>query len=94
MAGFYVTLPLEVAWDSWTAFTYQPYERTSFYASNQASDPKHRDRIWEFGTELEKFVAENVSVLGRYRYTDSDSNTSVYDYSRHVVGAYVRVRFR
>jgi tetratricopeptide (TPR) repeat protein len=93
LAGFDVSLPFEIGWDGWGAFTYQPYEHTSVYADSQ-SDARRRDRIWEAGTELEKFVTENVSVLARYRFTDSGSNTDVYDYDRHVVGGYVRIRFR
>ena len=99
LGGFDVTLPGEIGLDSWVAFTYQPFEKRSVY-SNLADpalapiEPKHRDRIWDFGAELEKFVTTNVSVLARYRYTDSGSNTDVYDYHRHVVGGYVRVRFR
>lgn len=107
LLGYELTLPFDVGWDTWAAFTYQPYRRTSVYADNPTgalppefpdpgppSDGKRRDRIWEFGTELEKFVTEDVSVLARYRYTDTGSNTDVYDYHRHVVGAYVRIRFR
>jgi tetratricopeptide (TPR) repeat protein len=94
LVGFDVILPFEVAWDAWGAFTYQPYKRTSVYAEFPLTDAKHRDRLWEFGTELEKFVAENVSVLARYRFADTGANTDAYDYDRHVVGGYVRIRFR
>jgi hypothetical protein len=96
LLGFDVTLPLEVAWDGWVAFTYQPYEHESIYVDDPppSHPPNHRDRIWEFGSEFEKFVSEDVSVLARYRFTDTGSNTDVYDYDRHVVGAYVRIRFR
>lgn len=94
LLGFDGILPGEVAWNSWGAFTYQPYRRTSLYAQNPQTDPKQRDRVWEFGTELEKFLSEDVSVLARYRFIDTGSNTKVYDYHRHVVGGYVRVRFR
>jgi hypothetical protein len=94
LAGFDLTLPFEVMWDSWGAFTYQPYRHTSVYAKAGQAGPTHRDRVWEFGTEFEKFVTEDVSVLARYRFIDTGSNTDVYDYDRHVVGAYVRIRFR
>lgn len=94
LVGFDTMLPGEVAWDAWGAFTYQPYRRTSLYAQNPQTDPKQRDRVWEFGTELEKFLSQDVSVLARYRFIDTGSNTKVYDYDRHVVGGYVRVRFR
>ena len=93
-SGFEITLPCEIAWDTWAAFTYQPYEETSVYADGPATDAKHRDRIWEFGSELEKFVSDDVSVVARYYFTDSGSNTDAYDYDRHIVGAYVRIRFR
>jgi len=87
-----VLLPLEIGWDGWTAFTYQPFEHSSAYVS--PSHARRRDRIWEAGTEFEKYVSEDVSLIARYRFTDSGSNTNVYDYHRHVVGAYVHIRFR
>ena len=94
LVGFDITLPFAVIWDNYFAFTYQPYERASVYADPTPGHvPKHRDQIYEFGTELEKIVWRNVSVLARYRYTDVDSNVDVYDYERHVVGGYVRIRF-
>jgi len=42
---------------------------------------------------LERALTDWMSVLARYEYTDTGSNTDVYDFRRHIVGAYVRVGF-
>ncbi len=99
LAGFDVILPGEIVWDSWLSFTYRSYDETSVYddqpdpgSPNQG--PRHRDRLWETATSFEKFLTDDISVLARYYFADSGSNVPAYDYHRHVVGAYVRVRFR
>jgi len=46
-----------------------------------------------FSAELAKAISENLSVSTRWSYLDNDSNRRVYDYDRHIVGAYVNVRF-
>ena len=89
-AGWEVTLPFEVGWDSQVAFTYRDFDHTSVYQTSG----EHLDRQWDVGTELEKFITENVSLIARYSFTDSGSNTPEYDYDRHIVGGYVHVRFR
>ena len=99
LAGFDVTLPGDIGWDSWVTFTYRSYDKTSVYddqpdPSSPNLGPRHRDRLWELATSLEKFVTDNVSVLARYYFADSGSNVDVYDYDRHVFGAYLRFRFR
>ena len=38
-------------------------------------------------------VNDWLSVSTRYFYLNNDSNAAVYDYDRHVVGAYVTVSF-
>ena len=89
-AGFDITLPLEIEWGGFVAFTYRPFDEVSVFQTSGV----HRDRQWETGTELEKYLSENVSVLARYSFADSGSNTGEYDYDRHIVGAYVRIHFR
>lgn len=46
-----------------------------------------------FSAELAKAISKNLSVSTRWSYLDNDSNRRVYDYDRHIVGAYVNVRF-
>ena len=43
--------------------------------------------------ELEWFFARRWSLLGRYTWTDNDSNVGVFDYDRWGVGIYVTYRF-
>lgn len=46
-----------------------------------------------FSAELAKAISEQVSLSTRWSYLDNESNRRVYDYTRHIVGAYVNVRF-
>ena len=42
---------------------------------------------------LSRPIFEHTTLTVRYRYQDNHSNTDVFDYDRHVVGAYVTVAF-
>ncbi len=92
-AGFDLDLGWDVELQAHAAFTYQPYENQSAFLTLAESNIVRRDRIWQTGVGLERPITDRVSVLGSYRYTDTGSNTNVYDYERHVVGVYLRVRF-
>lgn len=43
--------------------------------------------------DLAKDLTPNLSISTRWSYLDNESNRIVYDYNRHIVGAYVNVRF-
>lgn len=94
-AGLSTTVVFDIALDAHVSFAYQPYENVSaFVPSGAASTPKREDYAWRTGLSLERPLGRGFSVLGRYDYTNVDSNTHVYDYDRHVVGAYVRFRLQ
>jgi hypothetical protein len=57
------------------------------------SDSDRRENAVSATAELEKDLTEYISVSTRYSYYDIDSNTKVYTYRRHIVGAYVNFRF-
>jgi len=42
---------------------------------------------------VERAFGEHWSVLARYSYTRADSNVAVFNYSRNIVGAYVKYDF-
>ncbi len=48
---------------------------------------------WRAAAELEWFLADRWSLMGRYTWSDNDSNVGVFDYSRWGFGMYVTYRF-
>lgn len=96
-------LPYQVALDAGGSFDYKPYRNASSFpdpAAASASAPgapyvlstrSRRDRIWEANARVARPVTDAVSVAARWRYTDHDSNTDVFDFDRHVLGVYVTV---
>lgn len=92
-AGFDVPVVLGVDLDAWASFTYRPYDDVSAFLGDDEGAARHRDREWRTGVSLERALTDWMSVLARYEYTDTGSNTDVYDFRRHIVGAYVRVGF-
>lgn len=49
--------------------------------------------LWRASAELEWFFADRWSLMGRYAWSDVDSNVGVFDYSRWMIGLYVTYRF-
>jgi len=104
---FLVGLKALLVWDLHlnTSFTYgyRPYLNGSSYPSpnpplvnNQvyALSPFPRtDNIYLFGVDVEKPITDHVSVSARYIYNLNNSNVAVFDYSRNIVGGYVKYRF-
>jgi tetratricopeptide (TPR) repeat protein len=67
------------------------------YLSQLAADGvaharRRRDVLLESGIGLTRPIFEHVDLELRWRFQDRVSNTQVYDYDRHVVGALIRVR--
>jgi tetratricopeptide (TPR) repeat protein len=52
-----------------------------------------REHQIDIVADLEKKLTSNLSISTRWSYTNNESNRRVYDYSRHIVGAYVNLRF-
>lgn len=98
--GFGVELPFDVSLEGDFA-----YERYDFRNPSTFPDSETPDRIYVLSsadreedaffveTELEKDLTDEVSVSARYTYYDNSSNRKVYDYRRHIAGAYVNFRF-
>jgi Flp pilus assembly protein TadD len=82
------SLPVQLALDLRFDYVYQQYKNPSVFSP---SGSKRRDKVFIVRTELERPIRENVKVSARYRYENDDSNVNVYNYDRHVVGAYLTV---
>ncbi|MCA9506471.1 MAG: tetratricopeptide repeat protein [Spirochaetaceae bacterium] len=71
--------------------TFPDRETVSFqYGLSDADRKEHEVR---FDAELAKAITTNLSVSVRYSYLENESNRRVFDYTRHLGGAYVNFRF-
>ena len=83
-------LPWRFAIDLSGGFDYEPYDHVSSFAPpNQHTD--RIDKIWTAQAELERPLTDWLIASARYRYIDNESNTSPFDYDRHIVGGYLTV---
>lgn len=99
-AGFNVELPFDMSFDGDFAYEHYDFANPSTFpdavVANEIYVLRPQDRVEDaffVEAELEKDLTDQVSVSGRYTYYDNASNRRVYDYRRHVAGAYVNVRF-
>jgi tetratricopeptide (TPR) repeat protein len=94
LGGRYL-LPLDFAFDVYGGYTGEWYDHASTFPDpNTGFFPPARDRqdnIWRVQLELEKRITQRLSITARYRYTNDDSNTTVYAYDRNIVGGYFTV---
>lgn len=102
---FLVGLKALLLWDLHlnTSFTYgyRPYLNGSSYPTPPTIDNQvyalspfpRTDNIYLFGVDVEKPITDHVSVSARYIYNLNNSNVAVFDYSRNIVGGYVKYKF-
>jgi tetratricopeptide (TPR) repeat protein len=95
-----VELPLDFSVSTRASLEYRDFANPSTYPDSEVVDQEYTlsnaDREeYEviFEAEIEKDLNENFSVSARWIYVDNESNRRVYDYTRHIVGAYVNFRF-
>lgn len=80
-------LPWEVVFDLRFTYMHQRYENVSLYSP--VGDPtKRRDDVFFVAASLERPIWDRLKLQLRYRYENDLSNVAVYDYDRHVAGAY------
>jgi len=86
------TLPWELQLGADVTYAYRPYERASTFTDPDVTGPyslddddKHEHQ-WTVAASLAREITENLSLAFSWRYDDNDSNTSVFEYDRHVVG--------
>lgn len=82
------------------AYAYRPYRRASsvpepfaLYLNREypTRSYRRRDQVARVEIGLERRIAERVRIGVLYSYLDSDSNYSLFDYDRQIVGSYVTV---
>ena len=101
LVGAKVRLFWNILLDSELGFSYRPYTYPSSYPVPPSTNgfvfdlnPNPReDKITTLYGVLEKPIDDHWSVLTSYTYWRSDSNVVVFDYTRHIVGAYAKYTF-
>lgn len=99
-ASLELELPLDLALATRASYELRDFANPSTFPDFQPegdqyalSSQDRREHQVDFVAELEKRVTPMLSVSTRWWYTDNESNRRVYDFTRHVVGAYVNLRF-
>jgi tetratricopeptide (TPR) repeat protein len=93
LGGRYL-LPLDFAFDAYGGYTGEWYDHASTFPDPTTGffpTKDRQDNVWRVQLELEKRITQRVSFTARYRYTNDDSNTTVYAYDRNIVGGYLTV---
>jgi len=96
--GFESLLAWKLEYDVWGSVGFMPFDNISSYPQPGApppgtlSDPR-KDFIGQVGADLERPICDHFSVSTRYTYLRNESNVTVFDYSRHVVGGYLNAYF-
>ncbi len=92
-AGVIQRFPWEVTGELDVGYEYDQYANTSSYPNPGANSSDRRDHIVTVSAALERPIVRNVVASLRWTYWHNDSNTGVFDYDRHVAGAYITVAF-
>jgi tetratricopeptide (TPR) repeat protein len=98
--GGRLELPFDFAIDAEGSYMYRPYDGESTFPEfvvpgfQYGLDTGSRDdHVWLSDVRLERPIVEHVTASVRWTYVSNISNVKVFDYRRHVVGAYVTVDF-
>lgn len=91
--GVRAKLPLKVDLDASGSYTRRDFFEASYFASPSSMGPDRNEDSFQLNLELAREFKNRIEVSGRYQYTFNDSNTPVFKYKRHVVGAYVELKF-
>jgi len=99
--GFDFGLPWKLSLDLSSSFIYRPFDHPSVFPTPpvvagrqyflQSED--RRDLVYQVGVAFERPITRWLDGSVRYQYLRNDSNVVVFDYRRHVVGAYLILRF-
>ena len=86
-------LPWELALEVSGSYAYDDYENaSSFLLPGESVNDRH-DHLVGVLAELERPITERITATARYIFYDNRSNTDVFDYHRHIVGAFITVAF-
>jgi tetratricopeptide (TPR) repeat protein len=88
--GLRQTLPWRLILDVTGSAEYDNYESRSSFADTGEGGSR-RDVVGAAGAVLTKPINEWLSVSARYQYLNNDSNTQLFNYDRHIAGAFVTI---
>ena len=95
-----VELPLDFSVAVRTTYEHRDFANPSTFADNEIAGQEYflssvdrEEHQISFEGEVEKDLTQNLSVSARYLFSDSESNRAAYDYTRHIVGGYLKFRF-
>lgn len=74
-------------------FSLQQYVFDFFNGNPLETNPPRRDRILIAGVEITKDIYKGLEFNAHYYFIRDNSNVSIYDYSRHIVGCQVGYRY-
>ncbi len=99
-AGLEFDLPHGFSLANRFGYEYRDFSDPSTFPDQEPANVQYRlssqdrqEHEVSFSAELAKALTPNVSMSTRWSFLDNESNRRVYDYTRHIVGAYVNVRF-
>jgi hypothetical protein len=97
-AGVRQKLPWELTLDVAAAYLHRPFDNPSSYVDPRdltfdrghvVSNDDRTDDFVEVDVRLEKPITDRLTASVRYDYLRNASNEAVFDYDRHLVGAYL-----
>lgn len=89
--GLRQVLPLGFTLDVAGSVSREEYDgRTSFALASDSNDDR-QDTIGTASAVLSRRINKWLTLSGRYQYLDNDSNAQVFNYQRHIVGAFFTV---
>ena len=98
--GVLIELPRDFRVSTHATYEYRDFANPSTYPDLESPDIAYalsgadrEEHEVTFQAEVEKDLTEQLSISARWTYLNNESNRRVYDYTRHVVGGYVNVRF-
>jgi tetratricopeptide (TPR) repeat protein len=89
--GFRQMLPARFIFDATGSLEYDKYDERSSFAPPPEIVGDRRDYVVAVSSVLTRPINKWLSLSARYQYLDNESNTRVFDYTRHIVGGFVTV---
>lgn len=93
--GLTQSLPWKFVLDLSGSFAYDNYDDASQFviAGDPPNTSNREDFIGTAGAVISRPITSWLSASARWNYLNSESNTPVFDYDRHIVGAFFTIRF-
>jgi tetratricopeptide (TPR) repeat protein len=98
--GMNVELPMTFSMGTHLQYEYRDFSNPSTFPDSELADADYtlssadrQEHEVTLTTEVEKDLTKRLSASVRWTFVNSQSNRRVYDYTRHIVGAYLNYRF-